>query len=266
MSGTLWANKPGAPFVPDCFMLWLRQIADQLFRGHHVGIDHVQSGQFTDVEFHGACCARVIDDDDVEALVSEAADGGRYTLVGKNAGANNVGDAHIGQQKPEIRARQRTVCGLGDNDLAVLGGNLRKYLRSLLILRKQKIVPSRLLLAERTIPAIGAQTSNSREKHVEAECAKPFQETPGIGDDGVMHALVKRRPSVIADKMITRERVGSWAIEIRVLHVDDEKRHLALFKRRIVGFRSALIVEGTAVGFPVHRGVLMYPPDDGGPA
>ncbi|MNL53019.1 hypothetical protein D3C87_1762350 [compost metagenome] len=81
-----------------------------------------------------------------------------------------------------------------------------------------------------------------------------------------MHALVERRPGVIAGKVAGRQGRRVRAIEIGVLHVDDEQRHLALFEHRFLGLRGTLVVEGTAFGLPAHAMILMLPPGGGAPA
>ena len=77
----------------------------------------------------------IIENDDIKALVGQTADGGGNALVGKNAGTDNVGNAHVGEHQPQVRTRQRAVGGFRHDDFTRRRLKCGDNLRGILILR-----------------------------------------------------------------------------------------------------------------------------------
>jgi hypothetical protein len=61
--------------------------------------------------------ASVLDHDDGETFVGEAADGGGHALIGEDAAADDLRDAQIVEDQPQIGTGEGAVGGLGDDDL-----------------------------------------------------------------------------------------------------------------------------------------------------
>ena len=94
-----------------------------------MAVDHVDDLQFVAMQLFGGGGAAIFDDEDTEAFIAQRSHGRADALVGKDARDDDVFDAHIAQDQPQVRSRQRTVGGFGYRDLIpgrVLRSNVPK--------------------------------------------------------------------------------------------------------------------------------------------
>ena len=205
------------------------------------------------MQLHRAGGAGILGDDHVEALIGQAADGGTDALVGEDAAADHMGDAHIGQDQPQIGAGQRGIRGLGHHDFPRTWRECGDDLRRLLILRQQDVVPTRLFLAQRPVRAIGAQASDTREEHRFPSAAEGLQQAGDGRDHLPVHAGVERRPGLEPRAFLGRQRDRVRAVQIGVLHIDHQQRDAPGQQQRVRRLGRALVVEGPPGGLPMRR-------------
>ena len=133
----------------------------QLVELDDVAVDHVYDLELLGVKAHRRGRAAVVDDEDVEALVGEAADGARHALVGKDACADHGPDAHVGEEQPQVCARERRVRRLGHDNVVGVRGEFRHDLGVLSILREEQVVEPWLLLRQAPIAAVFLEARNA---------------------------------------------------------------------------------------------------------
>jgi hypothetical protein len=160
----------------------------------------------------------------------------------------------ISQDQPQVGAGQRRVGGLGGDDLVTLRSQLGNELRGVLGLGQQEVVPARQLLAERAVAAVVLVAGDAGEQALRADAAAKLKHFGGARDDLAGHALVERGPRVEAAALLRAQRVAVRALDVDVLHVDDEEGRRRGLDHRVVRLGRAVVVEGTVGGLPGYAG------------
>ena len=175
-------------------------------------------------------------------------------MIGENAAANHLRHPQVMQNQPQIGAGQGAVGGFRHHDLVALRGQRGDDLAFPLVLRQQQIVPARQFLTERTVAAVFGLAGDAGEQNRVAVGAEAGLQALDRRDHAGLHALMKRRPGVVGGALGFSQQGRVGALQISVLHVDDQQRQLAPFQDRIRRFRRVLVVQGTIRGFPGRLG------------
>ena len=88
--------------------------------------------------------------------------------------------------------------------------------------------------------------------HVEPLGPEMIEDTLVVWDDDVVHALMERRPGVVAFQVRAGQGRRVGAIEIGVLNIDHQQGNLAFFQLRVFRLGRTLVVERSIGRFPVH--------------
>ena len=192
--------------------------------------------------------AAILDHDDVEALIGEAAHCRGHALVGEDAAADDVADSHVGEEEPEVAAGERTVGHLGDDATAASSGTI---CAGRVVLGQEEVVPAGLCGGSASVPVRSPCDLRSGRGRIPCFGTEAGEEVRGVGDHDILEPPVERRPEVEAGLLGGRQRGQVGPLAVGVLNVDDEERGLGRREHKVVGLGRAEIVDRAVAGLPV---------------